>query len=347
MKTGQNINEIAKQVLKMAAAKKDYAMDTRNLKMTRTAQLAFVVGGKSVEVAPTDRCVNQIAARVGIPRAYAARLQTEAPGLLADNVNHWFQSAPEVRMLRTYQNGENVGRAFLSQKYRSLDNDDMLRMVLPKLMEAGCEIKSSEVTEKRLYVQAVFPKVQGEIKVGDVVQAGVTISNSEVGAGSLRVEPLLYRLRCTNGMILPSALKKHHIGRAGEGEWEAGEANEVFSDATRQLDDKAFWAKVNDVVKSSLNEVKFKENMARMLEATKVDTGKPTEAVEVLVKRYGFSDDESDSVLEHLSRGGDLSLWGLANAVTRTAEDLASYDRAVEFERIGGEVIELAPNMFN
>ena len=38
---------------------------------------------------------------------------------------------------------------------------------------------------------------------------------------------------------------------------------------------------------------------------------------------------------------GDLSVWGLANAVTRTAEDVADYDRATELEATGGRVIEL------
>jgi len=36
-----------------------------------------------------------------------------------------------------------------------------------------------------------------------------------------------------------------------------------------------------------------------------------------------------------------LSAWGLANAVTRTAEDAADYNRATELEAAGGRVIEL------
>ena len=46
-------------------------------------------------------------------------------------------------------------------------------------------------------------------------------------------------------------------------------------------------------------------------------------------------------MLKHLIKGGDLSAWALANAVTRAAADLESYDRATEFEALGGKVIEL------
>ena len=322
-------------------------MNTAKLEVTPACNLRFKLDGAAKEVVPTERCLNQIGNRVGIPRAYMQRMRTEAPELLARNVNHWFQAAPELRMLRTYQNGESIGRAFLSHKYRPFDNANLFNAVLPTILKAGCQVQSAEATERRLYIQAVTPQLAGEVKKGDVVQAGVVVSNSEVGAGSIRVEPMLFRLVCLNGMILPTAMRRHHVGRAGEGDWDGDNAFEVFSDETRRLDDKAFWAKVNDVTVAALDEIKFKEQVLRLKDTTKMDTGKPTEAVEVVVKRYGLSETEGESVLEHLSRGGDLSLWGLANAVTRTANDVESYDRAVELERFGGEVIELPKNVFN
>ncbi len=347
MKVGTELNSLAKKILAEARSKKDYAMDTRNLALTDDCSLQFKVGGETKLLKPTNRCLNQIGNRVGIPRHYLHRLETEAPALLAQNVNHWFQKAPEMRMLRTVQNGERVARAFLSHRYRPFDNADLVNAVLPRLIDAGCEVQSAEVTEKRLYIQAITPKLKGEVKKGDVVQAGVMICNSEVGCGSVRVEPLLFRLVCLNGMVLPTAMRRHHVGRAGEGEWEEGEASEVFSDATRKLDDKAFWAKVNDVVTDSLTQIKFKANLEKLQATTKIDIGEPKEAIEVLDKKFGFSDEENDSILNHLAKGGDMSLWGLANAVTRTAEDAESYDRAVDLERIGGEVIELPKTMFN
>lgn len=347
MKTGTKLETLAQQILAQAKSKVDYAMDTRDLTMTPQAELSFKVKGDTRLVVPTERCLFQIGNRIGIPKAYVERMREKAPELLSQNVNHWFQQEPEVRMLRTYDNGNKVGRAFLSRRYRARDNEDLIQAVIPRMVEAGLEVRSAEVTERRLYIQAVTPKLQGEVKKGDVVQAGVVIGNSEVGAGSIFVDPLLFRLACLNGMVLPSAIRRHHVGRAWEAEGEEGEATELFTDETRKLDDKAFWAKINDVVTASLTEVQFKKNVAKMADATKVDTGRPNEAVEIIAKRYQFTEEERFSVLEHLSRGGDLSLWGLANAVTRTAEDASNYDRAIDLERIGGEVIELPRNTFN
>ena len=46
-------------------------------------------------------------------------------------------------------------------------------------------------------------------------------------------------------------------------------------------------------------------------------------------------------ILRHLIHGGDLSQWGLANAVTRHSQDVDDYDKATDFEMLGGQIIEL------
>jgi hypothetical protein len=69
--------------------------------------------------------------------------------------------------------------------------------------------------------------------------------------------------------------------------------------------------------------------------------GDPVQVVEVAAKQLGIFDSERGSVLKHLVNCGDLSRYGLFNAVTRAAEDVDSYDRATEFEKMGGNIIEL------
>ena len=58
-------------------------------------------------------------------------------------------------------------------------------------------------------------------------------------------------------------------------------------------------------------------------------------------KKFGLTEAERGSVLTHLIRGGDLSQYGLVNAVTRAAEDADDYDRATAFETLGGRIVEL------
>lgn len=69
--------------------------------------------------------------------------------------------------------------------------------------------------------------------------------------------------------------------------------------------------------------------------------GDPVKVVELTAKHFTLNDGERNSVLKHLIEGGDLTRYGLFNAITRTAQDLPDYDRASEFERMGGKVVEL------
>lgn len=366
MKTGRSLAAVSQQILAESNIKKDYVVNTTAVAMTTTpdakdVQLGFTVKAEKRLYKPTERCLGQIADRVGIPQKYAERMRREAPALLAENVNHWFKNAPEKRMLRTFDNGERVARAFLSERYRPLDNFDLAQIAMPRLQAAGCEIRSLEITESRLYIQASTPRIQAiidqHVKVGThnriqrTVEAGVIIGNSEVGAGSVFIDPLCFDLVCSNGLILERTLKRHHVGRRQEGEVFGDENTfELFSDTTRQLDDKAFWSKVSDVIDASLNQVKFNENINRLRETqteTLATNAKEVDKViEVTAKRFNLSESEKGNLLLHFAQGADYSKYGLIQGITRTAEDCESYDRSIELERLGGQVIELPPSNF-
>lgn len=337
MKSGKSIVELAIELERQSKVKVDYLANTRVLEMTDTTQLA-INNDTPQELAITEHAHTQIAARLEIPNKYYNRMRNEAPSLLAANVNKWFHSKPERRMVRTLDG--NV-RAFLSDRYRRLDNFDLASAALPILAEMGegIEIVSSELTGSRMYIKAINRRLELEVKKGDVVQAGVCLTNSEVGLGSLKVEPLVYRLICTNGMIAQDyATKKYHVGRVADD----GEAYELYSDETLKADDKAFYLKVQDTVRAAVDVAKFGQIVNRMQAATeqKIE-GSPVAAVEVLSEKFGYDNEEKSGILTHLIQGGDLSAYGLLNAITRTSQDLTDYDRATEFERDGSKILSL------
>lgn len=338
MKTGRTLLQLAVELERQAASKHDYIADTRALHMEPFGDgviLEGVNGGMTLR--PTAH--QQMANSLGIPKPYYDRMLTEAPDLLASNVNRWLAAQPARKLVRT-MDGEV--RALLSDSYRPLDNIDLAEAVLPKLQGLDARVISSEVTENRFYIKAVTERVQGEVKRGDLVQAGLVISNSEVGQGSLRVEAMDYRLVCLNGMIRETAVRKAHLGRNGGKHDAIEDAREYFRDETRLADDRAFFLKVQDATSAMFEPARFNIRLDQYRELTerKIDAD-PVKVVEATAKRFSLTDGERSSVLQHLIRGGDLSAWGLANAVTRTAEDAGDYDRATELESLGGAVVEL------
>jgi hypothetical protein len=342
MKTGIALPQLAQEITRQQQAKRDFLVLDRALRLVQVPldaqpRLLLAFGPEQLPVHPYAH--GQFAQVLGIPKAYYDRLLQHAPALLATNVNHWLTASPARRLVRTL---DGAVRAYLSERYRALDHGDLAEAVLPVLAaDPQLEIASCQVTTTRLYLKAITPRLTAEVRKGDVVQAGIVISNSEVGAGSVRVEPLVYRLACLNGAIVNDlALKKYHVGRTnGHGD---DAIQSLLRDETKALNDKAFWATVQDVVRGTLQETTFQQIVDRWRDATQERiTRDPVQVVEVTAKRFGLTEPERGSVLRHLVEGGDLSRYGLANALTRASQDVEDYDRATDLERLGGQLIEL------
>lgn len=324
---------------RQSKAKRDFVADSRKLYMdpaTNSLELDLSSGSTEFEEVfeVKQNAHRQIAEWAKIPAAYYDRMPND---LRAVNVNHWLNKEPGQRMVRTL---DNQVRAFMSDRYRVLDNYDLAQAVLPVLSEQqDMEVISCELTESRMYIKALFPRIEREVKKGDVVQSGVVISNSEIGKGSLRVEPLVYRLVCLNGMISNISQRKYHVGKASGIE---DAAQEIYRDETLEADDRAFWMKVQDTVRASVDASQFDKIIAAMARTSEMGFEiDPMAVVERTQKHFSMTDGESKNVLTHLISGGDLSGFGLLNAITRTSQDLEDYDRATEFERMGGQIIEL------
>ena len=345
MKQGKTLNELAAEISRQNETKRDFLADSRKVYMdpnTNNLEVDLTEAGADVqhveEFPVRPHAHGQLANILDIPKRYYDRMP---PDLRAMNVNHWLRAEPKDRMIRTL---DGQVRAVVSSKYRPLDNFDLANAVLPILQEqTDMKIESCEITETRMYLKALFPRIEGDVGdpglgMHDIVQAGISISNSEVGAGSLRAEVIAFRVVCLNGMITSTGMRRTHVGKNIELDEAAAE---IFSDTTRQADDHAFWLKVQDTVRATVTQSSF-DKIIETMKATKgYALGEPVAAVERVVKRFGLSEDEGGGILTHLVEGGDLSGFGLLNAVTRYSQDVDDYDRATDIERLGGQIIEL------
>ena len=339
MQKGISLVDLAKRIEENQNLKADYIAPTSAIAMTLDTESKPQLEISDRGTFPILRTAHdQIATHADIPTRYYQRMLQEAPSLLADNVNRWFADNSKPRMLRTLAGD---ARALLSDRYQRIENEEIANVILPILLsEPGLQIVSCELTERRMYIQATTPRIAGEVKVGDEVQAGILISNSEIGAGAVTIQPLVYRLVCLNGLAIPDQkFRARHLGRRiDQGE----DLNAIFSDETRAADDRALLLKVRDVVKASLSEAGFNQTLERMRGLTdqRIEAS-PEASVRVLARKVGILDGETPSILRQLIQDGDLSAWGMLNAVTAQAHSAPNYDRAVEFEQIGGTILDL------
>lgn len=344
------LREVMQQVEKEAKAKRDLIVPAQSIFMGDEADWIGIYNKNSTErFAPNTLFHHQMASALNIPTKFYDYLAQTHPELLVSTVNTLVYDRKVNYMVRTmdYGSGMPTARAFLSERYRRVDNLEIATATLP--LFAGLpdvEVVSTEVTESRLHIKIVNHRLEAEVKKGDIVQAGVVISNSEVGLGAVSVRPLLYRLVCTNGMILNSlGERRHHVGRQQKAIEDCDYT--VYSDETMEAEDKAFLLKLRDATTAAIEESRFHTAVDQLKEAAGIPIeGAVTDVVELTAKNYGMNSDEQNSILKYLIEGGDLSKYGLSNAITRASQDIESYDRATVLEEVGWQVATMEPKQW-
>ena len=342
MKQGKtSIVELAEAIQNEADNKKDYISPSQLMHVHANGDLKISMRDANDDVLDmplTQHASRQMAAKFGIPAKYFDRMLADAPDLLATNANHWLHKEPKDLMVRTLF---GKVRGIMSNRYQRIDNINIAEDLLPFLaVQDGLEIASCEVTEKKLYIKAVMHKMVSEIKKGDVVEAGLWISNSEIGCGQFEVAPFIHRLICLNGMKVNDAkFGKRHVGARADVN---DSTYSILSDETLRADDRAFMLKARDVVKAAFDEKIFEGHVNKLRDTTERKLeGNPVKAIEVLGATHGLLQGEQSSILRKLIEGGDTSQYGLLNAVTAYSQDVSDYDRASELEELGGKIVDL------
>jgi hypothetical protein len=347
---GMSLEDMAKELTRQRDAKRDFVANTKEIKVEADSasptKLTMQVG--TIDKFPVRRhAIRQIGAQLKIPAPFVDRLAKDHPDMLAWNVNKLFEREPADRMIRTL---DGDCRAYLSDKYRPLDNFDFANAVLPKLIENKADVTSCDISETRLYIKYVLPGIEKIVaKAGTYhgdgghnpihrFKPGGCVSNSEVGAGSLAVEPGVHEVDCSNLLVMGSnAMRKYHVGKKL---YRDDELYEMFTTATKSATDRAFWMQVADLVDAGLDGTMFQKMVAECeakMNGTEIE--KPSVAVRELPNT---TEAEQEGILASLIKGGDLSQFGMQWAITHYAQNEdVSYERQVELERLGGKIIEL------
>ena len=364
MKSGMTLESLLTTVVEQQKTKRDFVANTKESILMVDApdmpQKVAIVLRKEGETelerfSITENCHRQIAGRLQIPLKYYFRLLEDHLDLVITQVNALFQREPQTRLLRTL---DGKARAFLSDKYKVLDNDQVLEQVLPPIVQGDIpsQLLSSNVTENHMYMKVLFTgdnlaQEVGTLRDGspDIVRPGALVKNSETGMGSMVTEGFFYRDYCLNGCVFGKTdifnVKRIHLG----GKLVANGEFEVFSDETKRKQNELIIAEVTDAMKALTNP----ENVAKMgdaLRATKegAQVDNAFAAVDQLAKEVDIRDGEKESVIANFLQDGDFSKWGMINAVTKIANtETVDYERACELETIGGQLIDLNTAQWN
>lgn len=297
-------------------------------------------------------CHGQIATKHKIPVAYARRIAEEYPELWAETFQTHFNNDKSGRLIRTI---DGTARAYLSPNYAIRDNEPLLNAVIPVLKEAETmhgdfEIHSSYLDDDKMYLKISSPRLKGDVKVNDPVQMGIMVCNSEAGNGSTTIEPFIYRLICTNGMVRKDSRFKQRFTHLGSRMIMDDRLVQQVSSTTIEASNEAFFSGIQDLVRLICSPDLFQEYLERFqyISAKEIPTGiKIPDVIKRIETKFDMSEEESNLVLDSMIRSNDMTWWGTANAVTQAAESLDSYERATLFETLGAQISEMRESEWN
>lgn len=385
MQNGIDLQTLLTTVIAQNSEKRDFVTSTQdNIRMvidTRQNVVALDHPDLNIEVAPnqelkivmlaetvelerfgiTENAHRQIATRLEIPWKFYTRLTHDHPDLLCENVNRFFEAEPHTRLFRAL--GGNI-RAFLSDRYRALDNQEVLEMTLPAILETPqgehipTTVLGGNVSEDSMNLKVLFEgeHLQHEItrntRTGQprIMKPGFRLTNSETGNGALKFEAFFYDSYCLNGCVFGKeegfSFSRNHIG----GRLIEGVDYQVVSDETRALQDQTIIAEVRDGIKA-ISDPQFVGQMIDKLRdaATSESVGNPVAAVDTAIKELPLRESERDSILTTFLQDNDFSKFGLASAVTSVANDSeqADYSRANELENVGAQILNISMSQWH
>lgn len=325
-----SIDSVLEQINAQKARTKDFLMNTSTLREPEVGEDGTL--SLKTEVGRMDfdkHAEQQLAQFVGVPFPYLSRIKTQLPELYHDTLTKMLRERDGTpRMVRTI---DGNARAFLSDSFARLDND-LLASSLLKIADKGLEVKGFNIDEQGMSMHIINPKLEGEVRKGDVVRYGFHIRNSEVGKHALESLAVAFRLVCTNGMVRPEDLFKFRRVHSGASNLKSMSRQERVPEYTVHDIEQGFHA----LAENATNDKALNNYIADMKELDAIEVDKPDEVLERVQKKYSLSNMQVDSITNHYERDGLPTRWGFVNAITRTAQDQEINAEARRLEEVGG-----------
>jgi hypothetical protein len=295
---------------------KSFTSDFRNGHKTNVVAPAFENG--NVVLTLSDRAITQMCGRLNIPPRYLKRKMTEAAWHVVDPVIRDDLEKHGDRVLLRLK-GTTV-RAVLSKKYTRLNNVDIFED-LAALVAERTEIRSMHLDSDGVWIKALFEGLDFVGADGVKYHVGMMIGNSEVGHRSVTVEPFIYRLSCTNDLVVvqDDRFRQRHI-YIDRAQLRLG-LRKAIALAVRAGDEMA------DQIELAINET----------------IEDPLAVIEKVAKKARYSQKFTDEVKERWEDERRENKWGVVNAFTAAAQTLEG-DRRVDVERMAGNLL-VAPDL--
>lgn len=265
---------------------------------------------------PTKTAAQRLGGRIGIPASYVAKAPTN---VMAYNFNQFLPTAQGHVMLAIEDGDTLVG--VLRQNATVVPSDLLLEELESR--NRGMDLAKWVKTEQGFEVRFASKNLGIEPRPGDIIKAGVDLTNFENTLGGLDVNGSMYREICSNGLRVPILEINRRLRHEHWREPAAlvNTAMGTFQEAVQKVVD------FGDSVKSLVD---FRFELPTDGDARERVLKRPMRIV-------GLPSRLSDSVVTSMQEE-EPTLYGFHNALTRLGRDAGPWNERPMFEQAGYKV---------
>ena len=286
----------------------DLHLKGRDLTFNRDDTIAIRQNGNVQTYRLLDSALTQLCQRLAIPAHYFKRL---LPSMQAELANYDLSRLYDTDF---FVRGKGIViRAVLSNRYVPYNNCEVLGAATSAVEEGGLIVRSFELEDRCMFLKLTTQTLANESLQ---LKAGVMISNSEVGYAQVTVEPFVFRLPCTNDLIV------------------AKEA--VFRHRHLNFSSRAFSEQITQGIGHALKLAEVAVSFAEVADQQPVQ--EPSREIQQLGKEWKLKLSVIATALAAYEAEPRPTRFGIANCFTRAAQRLRPIER-IEVERLAGRIL--------
>lgn len=294
----------------------------RNFDITDDMQLVIINDrGEEKAMDMTDTAFSQLCERLGVPAKYLRKCAKSGKmDLVKQNISGWADEKCDNFVVREHG---GVARSIVSTEYAPYDSYKILRSLNHTVNSRRFVPAQVYLSTDKLHIRFVdftpLP-IAGE---NSPLYAGFCVDSSDVGRGSLSMKYFIYRLACTNGlMISKGGGTLFRLYHAGEKMTES--KIEKFAHSMRDID--ALTKVAVEVIGDNQGKMLSYDGLESLIEQAKNKISLTKKAEEKLM--WLMSEDGAY----------DMTRWGFINSITEIAQAY-TLDTRVEMESWAGDLL--------
>ena len=267
--------------------------------------------------------LGQVCNTLGMPADYVKKCIVDgASDVIVKDMNYWAQRKSNETPGKEYMARMTSGRlrGFVSNKYSAFDDSVFLKTVMESIPEDGEYYVSNQVVSPDVTKIRVISLTKVVIN-GDTYSVGFDISNSRVGRSSVKIQLLIFRWICSNGMLM------------------GGGKAEIIKKRHNNIQFDSIGTEINLLIANIPSFLEDVKNWTEKAHANKINSA----SLEMLMDSFKVNAFNSDSVSMQIQAVMDkdysMTLFGLTQAITQVAQDQSVFVRE-NMEAYAGKLLQ-------